>query len=89
MLRIHNMSRFWSLSPDGTRVVARNNTAGPNRDMWIENLTNGTSLRLTQSDDNYDPIWSPDGNLAGVFARHSVFEYLPAAGRRAAASRSG
>ena len=67
VLKIHNMSRFWSLSSDGTRV-ARNNTAGPNRDVWIEHLTNGTSLRLTQSNDTYDPIWSPDGTWL-VFSR--------------------
>ncbi|HYN06351.1 MAG TPA: protein kinase [Vicinamibacterales bacterium] len=74
VLRIHNMSRFWTLSPDGTRV-ARNNTAGPNRDMWIENLTNGTSVRLTQSNDNYDPNWSPDGKWL-VFARGIPFSNI-------------
>ncbi len=68
------MGRFWTLSPDGTRV-ARNNTAGPNRDMWIENLTNGTSVRLTQSNDNYNPIWSPDGKWL-VFARGIPFSNL-------------
>jgi serine/threonine-protein kinase len=74
VLRIHNMSRFWALAPDGTRVV-RNNTAGPNRDMWIENLTNGTSVRLTQSNDNYNPIWSPDGKWL-VFSRGIPFSNL-------------
>ena len=74
VLRIHNMSRFWTLSPDGTRVV-RNNTAGPNRDMWIESLTNGTSVRLTQSNDNYNPIWSPDGKWL-VFSRGIPFSNI-------------
>ena len=74
VLRIHNMSRLWTLSPDGTHV-ARNNTAGPNRDMWLENLTNGTSVRLTQSNDNYNPIWSPDGKWL-VFARGIPFANL-------------
>ena len=83
MLRIHNMSRFWTLSPDGTRVV-RNNTAGPNRDMWIENLTNGTSVRLTQSNDNYSPIWSSDGKWlcshAAFLSRISIDGRLTARG---------
>ncbi len=74
VLRIHNMSRFWTLSRDDTRV-ARNNTAGPNRDVWIDNLTNGTSLRLTRSNDNFDPIWSPDGKWL-VFARGIPFANL-------------
>jgi dipeptidyl aminopeptidase/acylaminoacyl peptidase len=58
--RIRNMGRFWSLAPDGARVV-RNNTSGPNREVWVEDLARGTSTRLTISNDTYNPIWSHDG----------------------------
>ncbi len=70
-LRIHGMSRFWTLSPDGTRV-ARNNTAGPSRDVWIDSLANGARTRVTHADDNFSPIWSADGNWV-AFARGIPF----------------
>jgi Tol biopolymer transport system component len=55
------------LSPDGSRVV-RNNTTGPNRDVWIEDLVHRTSTRLTNSSDNFGAIWSNDGKWV-AFAR--------------------
>ena len=66
-LKIRGMGRMWSLSPDGTRV-ARNNTVGPSRDIWIEDLTRHTTTRLTNSVDNFNAIWSSDGKWV-VFAR--------------------
>jgi eukaryotic-like serine/threonine-protein kinase len=59
-ISVRGMSRVWMLSPDGTRVV-RNNTVGPNRDVWIEDVVRRTSTRLTNSADNFIPIWSADG----------------------------
>jgi Tol biopolymer transport system component/predicted Ser/Thr protein kinase len=56
---INGMGRFWMLSPDGTRI-ARNNTAGPSRDVWIEDLVRKTSTRLTTQDGNFVALWSPD-----------------------------
>ena len=43
--RVPQMSQDFSLSPDGTRIL-RNNTVG-NRDVWIEDLSRGTSTRVT------------------------------------------
>ena len=58
--RIRNMGRFWTMAPDGSRLVS-NNTSGPNREVWVEDLARGTSTRLTISNDNYNPVWSHDG----------------------------
>jgi eukaryotic-like serine/threonine-protein kinase len=54
------MGRSFMLSPDGTRVV-RNNTAGPTRDVWVDDLVRKTSTRLTSQDGNFTAIWSNDG----------------------------
>ncbi len=56
---ISGMGRFWMLSPDGTRI-SRNNTAGPSRDVWIDDLVRKTSTRLTSQDGNFSTVWSAD-----------------------------
>jgi serine/threonine protein kinase/Tol biopolymer transport system component len=52
------------VSPDGSRaVVVQNDPRQPNNaDLWIVDLTSGTSTRLT-FDSGFDgqPVWSPDG----------------------------
>jgi serine/threonine-protein kinase len=64
--RVPRMGRYFTLSPDATRVL-RSNTIG-DRDIWVEHLTSNTSTRLTSSTDNFNPIWSKDGRWA-VFTR--------------------
>ena len=54
------MGRFFSLSPDDTRI-ARNNTAGPTRDVFVDDLTRKTSTALTRQDGNFSVVWSQDG----------------------------
>lgn len=70
-LRVRSMSQVWMLSPDGGRVV-RNNTAGPNRDIWIEDLVRRTSTRVTNSTDNFNAVWSSDAKWV-AFARGVPF----------------
>jgi hypothetical protein len=53
------MGVAFAVSPDG-RLVARIPAAGP-RSLWIEDLVSGTSTRLTDSADYFDPIFSRDG----------------------------
>lgn len=60
LAQIPGMSRFYRLSPDGRRL-ARNNTQGPNRDIWLYELDRGISTRLTFGADNLLPIWTPEG----------------------------
>lgn len=51
-----------SLSPDGSRVVT--DLLDPqtgNRDLWIHDLSRGTTTRLTFTGSSQYPIWSPDG----------------------------
>jgi eukaryotic-like serine/threonine-protein kinase len=64
------------ISPDGTRVVfSRPSANSGDRDLWILDLTRGTTMRFTFGPDANDyPIWSPDGkeivfssNRDGVF----------------------
>ncbi|MGI8785568.1 MAG: protein kinase domain-containing protein [Acidobacteriota bacterium] len=60
LAQIRGMSRFYRLSPDGRRL-ARNNTEGPHRDVWIYEIDRGISNRLTFGGDNIVPLWTPDG----------------------------
>jgi Tol biopolymer transport system component len=50
------------LSPDGTRLAVEvAPAAGEAADVWIYDLTRGTSSRLTfEPADDYNPIWTPD-----------------------------
>ena len=53
-----------ALSPDGTRVaVARRDSGEANSDIWILDVFQGTTSRLTFDPANDDsPTWSPDGS---------------------------
>ncbi len=59
-LRVHNMGRFFGLSPDGTRIV-RANASGSGRDIWIDDLIRGTNTRITTEQNNFSGNWSADG----------------------------
>ena len=53
-----------AISPDGARVaVQQTDQRNGNRDLWVLDLTRGTSTRLTfdPAIEN-DPVWSPDGS---------------------------
>ena len=51
----------FALSPDGTRLAVAVDDPD-NRDLWIYDLTRGTSTRLTfDPSPDGDPIWTPDG----------------------------
>jgi Tol biopolymer transport system component/predicted Ser/Thr protein kinase len=47
------------LSPDGTRLAYR--TPAPNCDIWVHDLTRGTTTRLTTEGDNHGIVWAADG----------------------------
>ena len=51
-----------ALSPDGTRIAAHRHS-GQGGDIWVTELTRGTTSRLTfdASQDNSSPVWSPTG----------------------------
>jgi Tol biopolymer transport system component len=54
--------RGLELSPDGTRLAAHRH-AGEGGDIWITEMTRGTTTRFTfdATQDNFAPVWSPDG----------------------------
>jgi DNA-binding SARP family transcriptional activator/Tol biopolymer transport system component len=65
-----------ALSPDGKRLaVMRRRNVGGSSDIWIKQLDQGPSIKLTfEGRDNYAPAWTPDGrfvtfcsNAAGSF----------------------
>jgi eukaryotic-like serine/threonine-protein kinase len=56
-----DMGRFFSLSFDDRRI-ARINTAGPTRDVFVDDLTRKTSTVLTRQDGNFIVVWSRDGD---------------------------
>jgi eukaryotic-like serine/threonine-protein kinase len=47
------------LAPDGRRVVT--SLRGNTEDLWLIDLTRGTSSRLTAESNTSFPVWSPDG----------------------------
>jgi Tol biopolymer transport system component len=61
------------VSPDGSRaVVAQRDPRQPdNEDLWIVDLTSGTSTRLTfQPGFDGQPVWSPDGRFVAWMGFH-------------------
>lgn len=54
---------FPALSPDGKRLaVSRSPNMGRTGDIWIKQLDQGPSIRLTlEGKENYYPAWTPDG----------------------------
>jgi hypothetical protein len=53
-----NYTQF-SLSPDGTRVAYT--LANANSDVWVQDIAQNRSTRLTFNSVNRFPIWTPDG----------------------------
>jgi eukaryotic-like serine/threonine-protein kinase len=52
-----------ALSPDGTRVAYRADPQGSNQDIWLHDVTRGTSTRFTfDPASDTTPVWSPDGS---------------------------
>jgi Tol biopolymer transport system component len=51
------------LSPDGTRVAAHRQERAQQGDVWVTELTRGTTSRFTfdAAQENSSPVWSPDG----------------------------
>src|SRR5258708_7890106 len=58
-LPVRGMSLYFSLAPDGRRLV-RSNPLGPTRDIWVHDLERGTATRLTTGNNDSSPIWTPD-----------------------------
>ncbi len=52
-----------ALSPDGTRLAVSKRSGQATNNIWLLDLTRGTSTRFTfGSARDYNPVWSPDGN---------------------------
>jgi serine/threonine protein kinase len=64
-----------ALSPDGKRLAVARGTGGETGDIWIKQMDQGPSNKLTQDGSkNASPTWTPDGrsvtfssNVAGSF----------------------
>ncbi len=88
--QIRGLSRSWTLSNDGTRVL-RTNTIGQTRDTWIDDIIHHTTSRLTNSSDRlntegiWSNIWSPDERwvIYGKGTPNSNIYRRPADGRDA------
>jgi serine/threonine-protein kinase len=56
------------LSPDGTRLAIEVK-AGAKQDVYIYDIANGRSMRLTLKGSNISPVWTPDGRRV-AFSRY-------------------
>jgi serine/threonine protein kinase len=64
------------LSPDGKTVATdRLDPASNNRDIWLLDVARGSEQRLTFADQNWFPVWSPDGRRV-VYLRLSSQKVL-------------
>ena len=54
-----------AFSPDGRRVAVQRQLANQPEDIWVYDLEQGTSTRLTFEGRNLQPFWSPDGSEVG------------------------
>ena len=57
----------WSLSPDGTKLVALISTR-VSGELWLYDLARNVFSRLSVNEACFDPIWTPDGQ-AVVYSR--------------------
>lgn len=81
---LRGLGRWYDLAPDGTRV-ARYNTDGSTRDVWVEDLSKRTSTRVSfQRDaasgpaDRLNAVWSADARQI-AFAAGSPLNLFRAA----------
>jgi Tol biopolymer transport system component len=57
-----NSGRFQSISPDGSHIAIEKPDADGAPQIWITDLTRGSSTRISfGTGNNYRPVWSPDG----------------------------
>jgi dipeptidyl aminopeptidase/acylaminoacyl peptidase len=62
-------------SPDGQQVVFERRSAQGDRDVWLLELSRGTTTRFTfNPSDDQQPVWSPDGSRI-VFASNRDKSY--------------
>jgi dipeptidyl aminopeptidase/acylaminoacyl peptidase len=65
------------VSRDGERAVVeisggRSSFGAGDFDVWIVDLTRGTSIRLTSEGSNIRPIWTPDGHRVTFMSRRAA-----------------
>jgi serine/threonine-protein kinase len=61
------------MSPDGGRILLRK--VGDACELWMYDIKHASLSRIVQTDDNHDPIWSPDGTHI-AFARETAREMV-------------
>jgi serine/threonine protein kinase len=62
----HNGEGGFALSPDGTRLAFVGRTEG-RAHLWLRTLAESESRLLPNSEDAYNPFWSPDSRWIGFF----------------------
>ncbi len=56
-----------AFSPDGTRLAFATADSLGKRSLWVRNLADGESHRISGTDGAINPFWSPDGSQIGFF----------------------
>jgi Tol biopolymer transport system component len=76
------MATMFAVSPDGTRLVFYAADKAGKGGLWLRALDSFDARRLPETDEGYQPFWSPDSRSIAFFAQRKVYRLDVASGER-------
>ena len=79
-LTSNGVSSFPAISPDGKMVAYLSSAAGPNPDIWVQQIGGGQAIQITHEKEGVSwVVFSPDGTQIAYTSHGDVYE-VPALG---------